>query len=405
MNISAVGFGKKHLIAVGAALIILGSATSLFSQEVLNEDFIGRGVSAIVDGDIAGARRNALADAQEKVIMEAVCARLSIEDITKYFLTLKNLFFNHPDIYLQRFKIINENALLDLYHMTIQGFVQRELLRHDLESMGIVGPGRGQLKVLLMISEKGIDQTDETFWWSPDGASFPSAGRVQQTLEKYFIEKGSQAVDPFQTPVNVFPESIGLSADPDVEAVCRFADRLGAHIVVLGKSELKRTEGQKLSSLVSIQCDMSAAAIDVRNRAVIVQAATYALGIHIDESFAAEDAIDKSCRRLSEQIIDKIYLKMRSMHEYIFRLTFNKSVDETEVKGWLDIFINNFPEIELIDIEKESEKQLWSVKLNSPIKGANILQKMFEVGFEGYETDVVSVNENVIELRVLPVKD
>lgn len=396
-------FRKKSIIFT-AALLILCSASYVLSQDVFSGGFIGRGVSKIVDGDIASARHSALVDAQKKAVMEAVCAQLSVEDMAKYFLTLKNVFIGHPGIYLQRFKIINENSLFDSYQVTIQGFVQQELLRHDLESLGIVGPEREKIKVLLMIAEKGIDQPDETFWWSSNKDSVPFQYAVQQKLEKYFIEKGSCVVNPFDAPVNISSEEIGQSSEPDVEAVCKLASQFNAQIVVLGKSEIKRAEGQKLSSLESIQCDLSARVIDARNRYVIVQAATYALGIHIDEESAAVDAIEKACRHIAEQIIDKIYMQMKNMHEYLFKLTFDKPVSETEVREWFNAFKESFPENELIEIGSTREKNSWTAKLNSPIQGADILQKMFETGIKGYKTEVVSVDEKVIALKVSVVK-
>jgi hypothetical protein len=376
----------------------------VFSQDVFSGGFIGRGVSKIVDGDVASARHSALVDAQKKAVMEAVCAQLSVEDMAKYFLTLKNVFIGHPGIYLQRFKIINENSLFDSYQVTIQGFVQQELLRHDLESMGIVGPEREKIRVLLMIAEKGIDQPDETFWWSSNKDFVPFQYVVQQKLEKYFIEKGSYVVNPFDAPANISSEEIGQSSEPDVEAVCKLASQFNAQIVVLGKSELKRAKGQKLSSLESIQCDLSARVIDARNRYVIVQAATYALGIHIDEESAVVDAIEKACGHISEQIMDKIYMQMKNMHEYLFKLTFDKPVSETEVREWFNAFKEGFPENELIEIGSTREKNSWTAKLNSPIQGAAILQKMFETGIKGYKTEVVSVDEKVIALKVSVVK-
>ena len=396
-------FRKKSIIFT-AALLILCSASYVFSQDVFSGGFIGRGVSKIVDGDVASARHSALVDAQKKAVMEAVCAQLSVEDMAKYFLTLKNVFIGHPGIYLQRFKIINENSLFDSYQVTIQGFVQQELLRHDLESMGIVGPEREKIRVLLMIAEKGIDQPDETFWWSSNKDSVPFQYVVQQKLEKYFIEKGSYVVNPFDAPANISSEEIGQSSEPDVEAVCKLASQLNAQIVVLGKSELKRAKGQKFSSLESIQCDLSARVIDARNRYVIVQAATYALGIHIDEESAVVDAIEKACGHISEQIMDKIYMQMKNMHEYLFKLTFDKPVSETEVREWFNAFKEGFPENELIEIGSTREKNLWTAKLNSPIQGAAILQKMFETGIKGYKTEVVSVDEKVIALKVSVVK-
>jgi hypothetical protein len=255
-----------------------------------------------------------------------------------------------------------------------------------------------------MIAEKGIDQPEESFWWSSNRYSAAPPYRVQQKMEKRFIEKGSYVVNPFEIPVNVSSEQIGQSPEPDMEAVCRFASQFSAQIVVLGKAEIKRAKGRMRSSLASIQCDISARVIDVRNRYVVVQSATYALGIHIDEASAAMDAVEKACGYISGQIIDKIYLQMKNMREYLFKLTFDKPVSEAEAREWLNTLKKNFSEIELTEIDIKEKKNLWTAKLNSPVGSADILQKMFETQIEAGKTEVVSVNENVIELKIFEYK-
>ena len=87
------GILNMKSILIGVAFGVLCSVSDGLAQDVFSEGFIGRGVSKVVDGDIADARQRALADAQGKVVMEAVSAKLSVEDMAKYFLTLKNLFF------------------------------------------------------------------------------------------------------------------------------------------------------------------------------------------------------------------------------------------------------------------------------------------------------------------------
>jgi hypothetical protein len=287
--------------------------------------------------------------------------------------------------------------------VTVLGFVQEELLRHDLEAMGILGPEQERMRIFVMIAEKDIDKPDEFFWWSSNKEAVSSQYQVQQTLEKKLIEKGVIIVNPLEASASILSEKIGQSSEPDIETVCQFGSQLNSRIVVIGKSLLKTVQEQKLSSLPNIQCDLNTRVIDVKHKSVIVQAATYALGIHINEASAAKDAIEKACTQMAEQIIDKIYYKIKNTHEYLFKLTFDKPVSETEVQAWLAALKNSFPEIEPIEIRSTEEKNRWSVKLNSPLESAVILQKMFETEIAGYTTEVKSINEEVIELKVSPI--
>ncbi len=398
--------GMYIAVCLGTAFIIFMGVPGAEAQDMLSDGFIGQGVAAIADGNIVFARKNALADAQRKVVMEAVSGQISVEEMAKYFLTLTNVFFKHPGIYLQRFKVVKENALFDTYQVIIHGFVQQDLLRHDLEAMGIVGPEYDKLKVLVMIAESDADEPEKSFyWWSSDEGAKYSRYQLQKTMEKKLQERGAHIVNPFETPVNVLSEEVRQSPEPDVNTVSNFASHLNARLVVLGRGRLSRTAEQKLSSLTSIQCNLNTRVIDVRRGSVAVQAATYALGLHIDEESAVADAIEKACERIAGQIMDKIYLQMKQLHEFIFKLSFDTGASETDIHTWFDVFQNRFPELELLEITKKEESNLWLVKLNSTIEGAALLQKMFETRIGGYIPELESLNENIIKLKLIPSEE
>ncbi|MEI6125689.1 MAG: hypothetical protein WCQ99_03960, partial [Pseudomonadota bacterium] len=167
---------------------------------------------------------------------------------------------------------------------------------------------------------------------------------------------------------------------------------------------LMRAKGPQASSGESIQCELSARALDVRSRSLVVQAATYALGIQPDEPSAAQEAVDKACLQLTEQITDKLYQQVRNIHEYILKLIFNKPVTEADVRESMNAFKSVLTGIELIEIGNEGDSTVWTAKITSPAGSAATLQQMFGAGVGGYVTKVMAVHENVVEIRVTPIK-
>ena len=180
--------------------------------------------------------------------------------------------------------------------------------------------------------------------------------------------------------------------------MARFASRLGADIAVIGRSELKKTESRGLTSVESIQCGMKARIIGVRDASVLVQAATYKLGMHVDELSAARAAVEKASMHLTGQIVDKIYLKLRSINGYMFRLSMAERAAENDVEKWLDALKSILPDV--VPVSIENKEGLWVVKIDSPMKRADIVQKILQFGAEGYITELVSADEGIIEMKI-----
>jgi hypothetical protein len=238
------------------------------------------------------------------------------------------------------------------------------------------------------------------YWWSSTDDPSVSVNISQQKLERYFEEKGTQVLNPSQIYQQAKPEIDLQGFEPSSDNILRTGALAGADLVLIGKSDLRFAEGRQLTSLVSVQCDMSGRLIDVRTGAVVVQAATFSLGIHVDKSSATMDAVDKAAKQLCEQLLNKVYFNIRSMNEYKLELSFDKSSGEAEVRGWIDSFLKIFNEMEVLSVENDNLRHLWIVKIRTQVESADILQTVFETGCDGFQTDVVSVNDNIINLKI-----
>ena len=384
-------------------VIVVFLLITIFPGMAMTQDFneagyFGSGVAKIKNGNVPDAREKAFIDAQEKVLIAAVGSQLSLEGISKYFLMLKKLFFEKPDIYLQSFKLISEHTLYDIYQVNIQGFVQQDMLRLELKSLGILESEREKTKVLIMIAEQDSALASETSWWESGQQNVSSqASIINKNLSNYFRASGFDVIDPsVEQARQTSSGRPGPDADP--EEVARFADAFGADIVVIGRSELKNIENRRLASVESIQCAINARVISVISSYVLVQAATYKLGMHVDESTASRLAINNACSHLAGQMIDKLYLKLRNSNYYEFRLAMGKDSEQEDVKKWLDSLKTLLPDVEPRSIEEK--ENVWIVKTDSSVKRADIVQKIMSPGVEGFQSKVLSADGEVIEMKI-----
>ena len=368
------------------------------AQDFNEAGYFGSGVAKIKNGNVSDARKKAFIDAQEKVLIAAVGSQLSLGGISKYFLMLKKLFFEKPDIYLQSFKLISEHTLYDIYQVNIQGFVQQDMLRLELKSLGILDSEREKTKVLIMIAEQDIASASETSWWESGQQNVSSqASIINKNLSNYFRDSGFDVIDPSVEQARQ-TSSVRPGPDADPEEVARFADAFGADIVVIGRSELKHIENRRLASVESIQCAINARVISVISSYVLVQAATYKLGMHVDELTASRLAINNACSHLAGQMVDKIYLKLRNSNYYEFRLAMDKDSEQNDVKKWLDSLKTLLPDVVPRSIEEKED--VWIVKTDSSLKRADIVQKILHSGVEGYRSKLISADGEVIEMKI-----
>jgi hypothetical protein len=382
------------------AIMILLLSSALFAQGIsMRDGFMGRGVSPIYNGDAETARQKALTDAQRKTIVEALSNQLPLEVMEKHFLLLKTLFFDQPNLYLQSYKIIYENSIYDTYQLAIQGLVQQEMLRKDLEAIGLLGPKKEKIGVLFMIAEKVLGSSEYFYWWSPtEASSFVSIS--EQKMKEKFLEKGYKVIDPFQTVHELSTESLSQSHEPDLEMISLLGSQCNAEIVILGKTELQKSRKRTFSSLTGVQSSMNVTAISVRQKEILVRAASYGLGVHIDEDSASKEAIENACSKMAEQIIEKLMVKLQREKEQLLQVKVSAASLEENLQPWIESFQRTFPEVKEMEIVEEQEHLLLTIKV--PVDITSMLEKIFEVGIDGYKTEVITTSENFIEFMVTP---
>jgi len=298
-------WGYAALLA--ALILLVCSARPAPAQVAAAEPYLGCGLAAVSGGDIAAARVSALRDAQAKVVLQALSAELTVADLAQRFGELSSLFLAHPETYLQSFRVIREQARMDLYQVSIQGVVQQVQLVHDLQAMGVLKPGPEKVRVLVMMAEKSYDREDPTFWWAGSRMSAASRFGMQRRLERELDQQGLLVVNPEGPVGSAMLEEIGQTAAPDLEPSCRFATRLGASTLVVGMAELSRTAEQSLGAVNHLQCDIALQLVDVATQRAAAQITTSALGSSIDEEAAAADAVGKACSQAVRQMLDRFY--------------------------------------------------------------------------------------------------
>lgn len=398
-----MGFFKKVLLALAVCCLCL-SAPARGQERRSTDGFAGHGIAQITGGDMPAARQAALADAQLKAVIDGAFSLMPAAIAAPQCQRLVSSFGRQPERYLQSYTIVAERILPDQYQVSLQAALDMVGLRRELAAMGLVKDSDATSVVLLvMAAERGLNAETDSYWWSPAALFAPENFPLQEALEAAFADSSTRILSPFEPPLQELFRPLGMQPEPDPEAVAELARQAGAQMVMLVRSTLKRVAGKPLASLHNVQCDISARAIDVGRREVVAQSVTCGLGVQVDEAEAAREAMRKASRQLADQIAERLYKQLRQVHEYVFKLRFNKAVSDVDVRACLTAFKQVLPGLELSGSMSDDAGVLWTARVTSPAEDAEMLRKMFGSGVAGYITKITSVTGNVVAMRITPI--
>ena len=396
-NIKRLNISRAAAACIALALILApGSAQS----QSPGSSYTARGIAPVSGGNISAARTAALTDAQQKVVLAALADQMPLEKLNSLLATLHNLFISRPDVYVQRFKIINETTLSGSYHILIEAFTEDELLRNDLASIGVNAPAQQETAVLLLVAETSSGER-YAGWWAADPAERLLPLDVGEQMALSFREHGVEVLDDASIPLGPLAPIAG-EVFPGREAVLMAARQAGADIAVLARADLKQTEAQPGASFAQVQCDLSAEVLDVHMRELVLQTTTTALGMHIDQTAAAQDAASKACSRLVEQILDRMLTANSGRHTYAFRCTFPGARPETTSTDFFRLLQAALPEIVQINVRETTDAHVRIADIVSTIDGAALVQKALQTKPGGYRLAPGVVEDTVINLTVTP---
>jgi hypothetical protein len=112
------------------------------------------GSAKIKQKDVAGAREEAIQDALEKAILEAVSKLLAIPTKDEKFKQAKNIIINEQDKYVQYYKITEEKRQSQNFIVNVNVVVALSSLKNDLHKMGFLQTsqsGKNNIRVSLSV--------------------------------------------------------------------------------------------------------------------------------------------------------------------------------------------------------------------------------------------------------------
>ena len=298
MNKSIVG---KYTLAMLVALVALADVASAAEVKKVR----ATGQAAIYQNDLSAARDKALDDARRKAVEQAVGAVISSSTVTENFELLEDKIFSQAAGYVRSYVVVDESRDADgIYSVTIDCEVSAGKIDSDLAAIQNLLAQKQMPRVLVMVSEQNVGQT-EGGWWSKTGAAI-SLDVVDNTIFSVWSAKGVKFVDR-QVLEGKIRAGAAASGDIGNDIAKEFGSLCGADIVIVGRaiaSDIGNTyPGSKLRTL---QANTSIRAINVNNAEMLAAVTTTKSASHLNAVTGGTKALELVAKSAAEQLLTQV---------------------------------------------------------------------------------------------------
>jgi hypothetical protein len=300
----------RHLAVMATLLALLAAA--LVPAPVLGQapsenrtvEVVGTG--HIVNEAISTARKAAISDALVTAVGLVATDLLHPLVIIESFQDVNRLLFSDAGSFVQ-YKILTETTSGQTYRVIVEASVSVDKISEILTRNGLLVHHETPLKALLLIAEKGLDDTTHHSWWAdPFTESIAESGLAGAL--------GSQGVDVIDhgqflsATLEAYLSETESSQDwelSDAQAAF-FGTWYQADVVVVGTATSERASNAMGDELRSFRGTLSVRAIRTDNVAILAESTRSVLTADADDTTGSHQALAEAGTRAGALLAGRI---------------------------------------------------------------------------------------------------
>jgi hypothetical protein len=354
------------------------------------------GAGAIIKGDLAIAKDNAINDALRKAVEQAVGTLVQSQTLVDKYQLISDEIYTKSQGYIKKYVILSESPDINqgIYKVTIKADVSIGDIKNDLNAIGLLLERKNKPRMMVIMDEK-IGSAESGF----------SAGLSESEIAiiQKFTEKGFNFVDQATVKKNIERNKALQAIAGDNSSAAAIGLEYGAEVVIIGNAAAKIAgKGIQGTELKSIHASLTARAVKTDTGEILATASEKGVIAHLDEtaggSFAIKKAGEKIASSLINQIIDKwsgeiggqstVQLIITGIN--FVNLNKFKSVIQTQVRGVQKLHQRSFAAgVAVIDVETRTSAQAMAEEL---------AMKNFEI----FKVEIIGLSANKIDIKVIP---
>ncbi len=219
---------SKWFVLIGLCVILpsVGSICEAAAEPVVKQINV-LGSAMVYKGNLADGRQNAVNDALAAAVGQAVMEMLTGETVVRRFQLINDSILNQREKYIRNYRVLTENVSGKTIRTLVQVDIGLDRISRDLAELGLALAGAVYPRIVFMIAEKEVADTDFGFWWGD--RQWADRTVSESTMATAFQAAGFELIDPpvLSAPLNL---PMGLT-EADMVAL---AQRLGGDVIVTG---------------------------------------------------------------------------------------------------------------------------------------------------------------------------
>lgn len=287
------------LIFVAGMLSLLPAAQMLESGQQVT----ATGLGAILNGDEAKAREDAVSAALRNAVEQVVGTMIESNVLVENYMTVEDQIYSHTRGYVQKYDIISTQKQSDnSLQVSVRAVVKISDLRDDLEAIGVLISRKGKPRLMVLIDERNINQ--EFNQLNMD------MGTAATAIMNEMMAAGFPFVDARQAQSAISRDQVAAALSGDTQAAAAVANRLGAEIIITGSAVSKAASGGpqvvRDAGFKSCQANINLRVIRADDGVIIATAMANDRAAHIDEITGGTMALEKAGKKAAAELQTKI---------------------------------------------------------------------------------------------------
>ena len=366
-----------------------------YSQQITS--ITVEGIGAIVKGDLAIAKDNAVNDALRKAVEQTVGTLVQAQTLVDKYQLISDEIYTKSQGYIKKYSVISERPDLNqgILKVTIQADVSIGDIKNDLNAIGLLLERKNKPRMMVIIDEK---------IGSAESGYSPNLSESETVIIQKFTEKGFNFVDQATVKKNIKRNMALQAIAGDDSAAAAIGLEYGAEAVIIGNAVAKLAgKGIAGTEMKSIHASVTARAVKADTGEILATASEKGATAHLDEPAGGALAIKKASEKIASNLIDQIITKwsgevggQTTVQLVITGIDFVslnkfKTIIQSQVRGVLKLNQRSFTAgVAVIDIETRTNAQ-------------SMAEELAMKNFETFKVEIIGLSANKIDMRVIPL--
>jgi hypothetical protein len=247
------------------------------------------GTSPFSESDPAAMRETALQNGLRAAVVEVATEAVGAQFFAGNAAAIRKTLLAKSQRFILSYRVIEEGRVDETYQVLVQAAVSVGLIDETLRRTGIIRQAESLPAVLFLTSQQSLEKEIPRYWWS--GTSQDEEFAAENAMVQALAESGFEIVRRSAPGVRVAAARQRFTPDPKDRAAADIGLRIGADVVVVGRSSALATSGPGAQGPRTFTATASLRALEVPSADLLAQTAENFVTVDTDDHAGAIKAL------------------------------------------------------------------------------------------------------------------